>query len=992
MRKTNYLKVLSNPLFYLILFFSNCIFAQNIISLNGVWDFTYKPVLTDSIPDLPLTDEFMAHVTVPAYWDDCRELIENSEIAKKLHRYEGASPVDFSTIEKERQGYRTKPLPYIQGVGYYRKSIRFPSKWKNKSVLLQIGGASQEVWIWLNGKFIGYHFGHSTKFEFPLNDAAIFNSENELVVAVSNLSGYDGGFMLSGYKGRSGGIYRDVELRITGLTHFDNCFLYPDENLETLNWTANISGSDDYKSLAVNWRLIDPLTGNIVKEGEVNPEDSFVKWKTDAVGIKHWSDRVPKLYNVELKLFRGNEPIDSISSVFGLRRLVRKGIDLYLNGEPIYLRGVTDHCYFPQTCTPPVDKNYYVDMIKRLKEVGFNWIRFHTWIPNEEYMQAADETGILLMVEAPGGYGEKEWIEIFETCRVHPSVVLYSGGNELLLDEQKIKWLSGIAGLQKDYVPDGLFNPQEALRGVEYYWRLSDLGNDTTHKPFIHNPERLKSLQEFSDVFGQYGWGHLSYFAERGDSKMLDERMVVYERPCLSHEVGIKGNYINLDHESRMQYTRVGTERFKSARNLLEQNGLIENASLYYNNSCRWLSVLRKQILENVRRSKYYRGYDFLGGHDHNHIGGGYEAGVLNEFFELKPGDSVDDLLKINGETVLLLDGNKKHNLKTGEEFSSPVLLSHWGNKTVKNGRVEWMLIMDNNSVLTRGAFKINDMPAGKLEEIGRIEFTVPVIDKAEKVNLFVRLNSDNYAVSNDWDYWIFPDEKPIMKTVCADDSLSAMLAGKFRVNHLYDNPNDIKIVSKLDTGIIGFIENGGTTVLLGNSGFPTHSLQYNMGLAGRTHGNLATVINNHPVTNSIPNDGWCSSQFRELFTGASTIVFNDLDIPFKPIIEVVSSYKFIIRQSCLFELSVGKGRLIICTLNFKNDDPASDYLLGSILNYAGNRLLYKSAPVISGEELSRYFVAGDDQEVNSAEEIDKDARNENKRGNIREQIKHRGK
>ena len=78
---------------------------------------------------------------------------------------------------------------------------------------------------------------------------------------------------------------------------------------------------------------------------------------------------------------------------------------------------------------------YFRERLRRLKEVGFNYVRFHTWVPMEPYMQAADEVGVLMgpehslsptrnLLDDPRGADMVQW------CRYHPSVVTYCGGNE----------------------------------------------------------------------------------------------------------------------------------------------------------------------------------------------------------------------------------------------------------------------------------------------------------------------------------------------------------------------------------------------------------------------------------------------------------------------------------------------------------------------------------------------------------------------------------
>ena len=89
--------------------------------------------------------------------------------------------------------------------------------------------------------------------------------------------------------------------------------------------------------------------------------------------MTEWSDVSPKLYDVEIAVVdkeTGNV-VDSIFQKFGLRSIGAQGYDLFLNGNPVMLRGVTEHCYFPLTCKPPFDVESYREMLRRVKDA---WI------------------------------------------------------------------------------------------------------------------------------------------------------------------------------------------------------------------------------------------------------------------------------------------------------------------------------------------------------------------------------------------------------------------------------------------------------------------------------------------------------------------------------------------------------------------------------------------------------------------------------------------
>jgi len=94
-------------------------------------------------------------------------------------------------------------------------------------------------------------------------------------------------------------------------------------------------------------------------------------------------------------------------------------------------------------------------------------------------------------------------------------------------------------------------------------------------------------------------------------------------------------------------------------------------------------------------------------------------------------------------------------------------------------------------------------------------------------------------------------------------------------------------------------------------------------------------VIEDHWITSRFPHNGFCDWQFYDMLQNSNAIVFNDFPKPFKPIIEIVSSFKLIKKQAALFELQVDNGKLLVCTLNLDKKNPAASYLKHTILQYA---------------------------------------------------------
>ncbi|ASA21598.1 glycoside hydrolase family 2 protein [Paenibacillus donghaensis] len=879
-----------------------------IISLDGDWQFAYtrsEPKVSNQDP--PASEAFEAMIPVPGYWDDYTERLQYTDFWSRVSRFNpeyrrisfpmgAGKPADAS-------------LPFLLGTGWYKKSFVAGADWTNGTVTLCVGGVTLEAWVWLNGHFIGHHVGHLTPFEMNLEEYIKPGKSNQLIIAVANTRTDRIGCSIRGFTGKSAGIYRSVELKVAGHKRIKDCYIHADRNLKQLMWEITIEGKQSERAQTLDWEIQDPNSEHILASGSQSVDLGVVKWTSSTFGMKTWSDHHPNLYRIRLCLRDGQTVSDCSEQMFGLRTIEAKGISLQLNGIPVILRGLTDHAYFPETCTPPSDLEYYRMTLKKLRQLGFNWVRFHTWTPPVECLQAADELGMMLQVESPNGFAESDWLDILYTCRRHPSVIIYCCGNEVPLNEEMIAYVKQMALHMQALAPDALFNPMEGLHSVEYLVNEEDEGY--VSEPYPHNAKRMAELRSYSDVFAPHGV-LFSYHSLDTDDFKMEQRLQMYKRPCLIHEAGINDSYLNLDLEHRYKGTRIGTEMYAAARTYVEKMGLIQNAPLYYQNSCKWMLQIVKYSIENIRRSQYVSGYDFLGAIDCHWHRTGYAVGLLNEFYELKAGVSVESVRQYNGESVLLADCGKHRNLTSGQQLNLSIWASLFGQTPLEHGKMWWTLLDEERTVYVRGEQTIPNIALGKVEALGEIQLTIPDLPLPRKMLLEVYLNGGEYQVKNSWDYWVFPtiEQLPAEKQPAT------------------------RVLSSLDAESISYIANGGKALLLGEKPFPTLPTTFQIMSGGRVQGNNATVVREHPLMMEFPHEGFCDWQFYSMLEGAETVVFNDLEIPFDPIVEVVSSYKMIRKQSSLFELRVGEGRLLVCTLRFDEADCAARYLYYKMLNY----------------------------------------------------------
>jgi len=878
------------------------------ISLDGMWDFTYSPVPTGPDPEkVRLPADFPARMPVPAYWDDELHRLREAPFwgdarFNPRHRQDefplGDTPPDATT-------------PFLLGVGWYRSRLRLPDI-PRSTAFLHIGGVRLECWIWVNGTFVTHHIGHSTAFQVDITPQLDQGKVNELVVAVANTRNDRLGTSIRGWAGFSAGITGPVSVHLAGNVAIRDLFVHPSPDLTRLLWCVELAGPAHSETHDIEWKIRDPQTQETVSAGHGRAPGPIAQWESPAEPLEPWSDNTPRLYELTVRVTRQGETADTRTQSFGLRRLQRNGRNLLLNGNPVYLRGATEHAYYPATCTPPRNQAAYRGDIMRLQAIGFNWLRFHTSVPNEAYMQAADQLGMMIQVEAPKGFEDQEWTDILNACRTHPSVVIYCAGNEECLDERTIERLACLQQTQKRLAPDALFNPQEALRGVEYCWKTTDFGEGLVQQPYPHNPSRLEALKTFCYCYGQYAWGHLSYQCTRADLKVLNTRLQDYERPLLSHEMGIIGNYLNLDLEHRYEKTRIGTGMFASLRRYLASEGLLDRAPTYYRNSCAWARIVRKHNIETARRCPFIQGYDFLGGIDCHWHRFGYPCGVLNEFYELKPGETERDILQYNGQSVLLCEHDGSWNFSAGREVTFPMAACLYGRTPLREAKLDWALRDAAGSALANGSVNVGSRERGGPRSVGTLTVDMPDVTSPLALTLAVRLTGSGYDLDNQWRVWVFPQ--------CPTQPAE---------------PDSVRVAESLTESEFEALQQGETVVLFGPGPFPALPTSFQPACAGRSNGALATVIADHPLPRPFPHQGFCDWQFQPMLEQGQAVLFEDPALPFDPIIEVVSSFKKIRKQAAVFEYGVGSGHLLVCALNLSGDDPGCHWFRQQVLRYA---------------------------------------------------------
>ena len=869
-----------------------------IISLNGSWKIDYlsnEPYMAAEEPQ-PQKETAMLCV-VPGYWEDMTAVFREGALYHKLQWNPNYVAQRYPQTEYCPDMTLLNPV----GCFVYQKEFSL-EEIPQGEIRLSFGGVQNAVSAWINGRYLGRHEGYCTPFSFAVPAESLQTGENRITLAVSNnrLQGYMGR-PVSGLTSRAanectGGIYADVQLCVLADGLSD---VWVTTAQDVASFTVHTEGAKDYRRCV---RIFDGA--DCIHTTEIASGEDCVT--IPAQGYDLWSPDSPKLYTAVV-----STESQEMTCRFGVRRLTVKGTALYLNNEPYYFRGICEHCYQPLTVHPTRDKQYYYKVIRTLKNLGFNSIRFHTWVPPYEYMEVADELGMLMEVESPNNTSFEEWKDIVRFCRHYAAVNMYSTGNELQIDYDYEKHLRDCAELVHSQT-DSLFSPMSAMRGIEYMLRRDDPCED---EPFKHNPERLARVGEYSDVYNSYSLGLTSYSSASGRQKILDCRNAIYGKPLLSHEICIQGTYIDLSLEERYKGTRIGeTEFMSSVRTHLADQGLLDRADLYYRNSAAWQRLLRKYCFETVRRCETFAGYDFLGDIDTHWHTFGYCVGMMNEFYELKAGETVENVLRYNGTTVLLADLPACVNYPAGALAEIPILVSHYG-KTIPNAALQ-IRISAENEVLLHEEIQTNEISAGAISELCRISFQMPRCEKPMCLQLTASLAGADTDCENTWQLYAFPETAAPTKEELQEK-------------------NTVVLSTCTAQKLMKLLEEGKTVVLFGIGPFASNEVSFQLSIAGRTNGHLATVIAEHPLLADFPHDGYCGMQFAQMLNNSASAVLDGITMSHNPIVDIASSYKNAHREAMLFEYGVGKGKLLVCTLHFEEEDPAACWLKNRILSYS---------------------------------------------------------
>ncbi|WP_439809845.1 glycoside hydrolase family 2 TIM barrel-domain containing protein [Parabacteroides distasonis] len=424
--------------------------------LNGTWKFFF----VDSYKDLPqnITDPSVNtsswdDITVPGNWE-----VQGHGVAIYTNH-----------------GYEFKPrnpqpplLPEANPVGVYRRDIEIPANWDNRDIYLHIGGAKSGLYVYLNGKEVGYSEDSKNPAEFLINKY-LQPGKNVLTLKIFRWS--TGSYLECQDFWRMSGIERDVFLWSQPKASIQDFRVVSTLDDTYTNGIFKLAvdlknHTQETKNLNVGYELLDAKGNLVTSESNdiwVSPAaPQTASFEYDLKNVAPWSAEHPNLYKLLMTIKEEGKVIEVVPFNVGFRRFEMKQIDqvaedgkpytvLLFNGQPVKFKGVNIHEHNPET------GHYVTEELMRkdfelMKQNNINAVRLCHYPQDRKFYELCDEYGLYVYdeanIESHGMYyslkkggtlgNNPEWLiphmdrtmNMYERNKNYPSVTFWSLGNE----------------------------------------------------------------------------------------------------------------------------------------------------------------------------------------------------------------------------------------------------------------------------------------------------------------------------------------------------------------------------------------------------------------------------------------------------------------------------------------------------------------------------------------------------------------------------------
>ena len=417
--------------------------SENYLSLHGDWKFNWVEN-ADQRPtrfyETDFNDTAWGNMPVPGNWE--------------LHGY--GDPVYLNVGFAWRGHFKNNPpqVPVKDNhVGSYRRTITLPAAWKGKQVIAHFGSVTSNIYLWVNGHFVGYSEDSKVAPEFDLTP---YLKEGDNLIAFQCFRWCDGSYCEDQDFWRLSGVARDTYLYARDKQiYLEDLRITPDLTDNYTNGILTIDGKTQ-KYTELFHELLD-AEGKIVASTHATNGKAQLK----VPNVHKWTAETPYLYTlrttvVDSRVKKGQQPKKADEDAYvavtnqkvGFRKVEIRNAQLLVNGQPVLIKGADRHEIDPDGGYV-VSRERMVQDIRIMKQLNINAVRTSHYPNDPMWYDLCDEYGIYVVAEANQEshgfqYGDDApskkpmfALQILQrnqnnvqTYFNHPSIITWSLGNE----------------------------------------------------------------------------------------------------------------------------------------------------------------------------------------------------------------------------------------------------------------------------------------------------------------------------------------------------------------------------------------------------------------------------------------------------------------------------------------------------------------------------------------------------------------------------------
>ncbi|MEO2074881.1 MAG: sugar-binding domain-containing protein [Bacillus sp. (in: firmicutes)] len=851
------------------------------------------------------------------------------------------------------------------GPVWYRKHFTIPESWEGNPLSIHFEGVNYFCEIWLNGKSVGSHEGGWNGFELDITEQILFSEPNEILVKVYKqgerfpmrecLAGFfpDVGVIF-------GGIWKPVSIKLLPPVSLKDIFVKPDIRNAKIEVEFDLQNHLlKQENIEFKFSLINPdgLIEQKISNMVTIPDTLILEKQRTRINLENeirlWSPETPQLYRLETEVLLDGKVIFTESTRFGMKDVHIKGDHIYLNDNPLYLRGVLHWGWYSDIIAPIPSREEIQEELQKVKDNGFNLVKHCLYVPTKDYLEIADEMGVFVWQELPMWLPQVsdefysrvyyQYERIIKEIRNHPSIILWTLGCELdhsvnadFLSNlyEKVKVLTNNAiirdnsgsgecygGLLKEYAD---FYDYHFYNDVHFYRDLINqfAGSWREEKPWVFGEfcdyDVFRNIEKVRQRYG----GELPWWLKNDP----------IENP------GSK--------EDRWHWYRQ-EEKMAELNLPFSTEQIVENAN-------RSAFVYRKAVLELVRSYQKITGY-VLTSIKGNPIA---TSSIFDDFGN--PNHQPEAFKQFNHATVISLTWDNRRNWINGgdrltnwdsynyfsnDTFRPHLFISHYQSDALHNTTLSWQLNTEDKTLLAAGEINHINLSSGEAKEVGIAEVILPKVSVPMKLLFSAQLSCGTEVITNEWPFWLFPKEllKPLGTNITIQDPLH-LLTG---LEKIYPEFSYLKSLDKniTDTNVIitsllqphhyEFMKQGGRVLYIqrGEGKFEINKLPF--------WRESIQLFHSHPIVDRFPHENHTS---LTLYGVGTDTAFDHFSLPkYTPLIDRLDARTFDL-TNYLFETEVGSGKLMATTLRFEGglgsqptgitQNTAGLYLFETIVKY----------------------------------------------------------